>query len=237
MKNLPYNLIKEYPQNARDIEIIKERILHTDYEWWYQLTKYGLKYISAEAGYCFPSNINIIGMGAYSIVYEIENTNYVIKITNNDDEINWSKQIMKLQSSNKLYEENYIKIFDVIDTDIYSKEIVSNVDNTLSCSIIVIEKMDMIRVGIHNKLEELDAEIYDITGGVYLTNSDADSERIKRFIEEYDKPLTDVVKNILNKFVQLHKDAEKYGWYDYHLSNLMKEPNNNNYKFIDLQMP
>lgn len=237
MKNLPYNLIKEYPQNARDIEIIKERILHTDYEWWYQLTKYGLKYISAEAGYCFPSNIHIIGMGAYSIVYEIENTNYVIKITNNDDEINWSKQIMKLQSSNKLYEENYIKIFDVIDTDIYSKEIVSNVDNTLSCSIIVIEKMDMIRVGIHNKLEELDAEIYDITGGVYLTNSDADSERIKRFIEEYDKPLTDVVKNILNKFVQLHKDAEKYGWYDYHLSNLMKEPNNNNYKFIDLQMP
>ena len=236
MHNLPYNLIKEYPQNDRDIEIIKQRILHTDYEWWYKLTKYGLKYISAEKGYCFPSNIHIIGMGAYSIVYEIDNTNYVIKITNNDAEINWSKKIMELQKSDSLYENNYIKIYDIISTDIESFVIFSNNDEMINCSIIVTEKLSLIPVAIFNKLQELDDEMEDINDGVYLTNLDADSEKIKRFIDEYDKPLTDVVKNILNKFVQLHKDVEKYRWYDYHLSNLMKEPNNNNYKFIDLQM-
>lgn len=236
MNNLPYNLIKEYPQNDRDIEIIKQRILHTDYEWWYQLTKYGLTYISAEEGYCFPSNIHIIGMGAYSIVYSIDNTNYVIKITTNDTEINWAKQIMELQKSDSLYEKNYIKIYDVIDTDIYSEEIEDTGNGEKSCSIIVIEKMEIVPQAIYNKLKLIDDEIYDITGGVYLTNSDADSERIKRFIDEYDKPLTDVIKNILNKFFQIHKDAEKYEWFDYHLNNLMKEPNNNNYKFIDLQV-
>ena len=238
MTNLPYNLIKNYPTSDREIEIIKQRILHSDYEWWYQLTKYGLKYISAEEGYCFPSNVNIIGLGSFSVVYEIVNTNYVIKITNNETEINWSKTIESLQSVRKEYENNYVKIFDVISTDVESMEFDAYDSDikTFPCSIIVLEKLNVLTKEELKLFNDFEDELHDKTGYSFFTEYLMIDE-ITEYIEDLeiiDKPLDKRIKLMFEAYKQLAEDVDKFGWFDYHFHNLMKT-NNGNYKFIDLQ--
>ena len=76
MKDLPYNLIKEYPTSDWEIDIIKQRIIHKNDIVFKKLSKYGLKYAITEDGLFFPTNLHIIGLGSFSVVYEIVNTNY-----------------------------------------------------------------------------------------------------------------------------------------------------------------
>lgn len=233
-KNLPYNLIKDYPSEKREINIIAQRILHNDSIIWNKFEKYGLKYLKTENNKYFPTNIEIIGLGTYSVVYQIENTNYVLKITNEESEYNWNKIIFNLQLSNEIYLNNYIKIYDIVKSNIKSNYLNNTINIKDNCSFILLEKLEIIPDNELNKIYELEKLFFEKTN--YSFNDDwINPEIIINFIndENNNKIITDNLKNFLNIIIQLNKDKENYGWFDFHFQNLMKYKNNN-YKIIDL---
>ena len=233
-KNLPYNLIKNYPTENHEINIIAQRILHNDSNIWDKFEKYGLKYSKTENNKYFPINIEIIGLGAYSIIYQIQNSDYVLKITNEEYEYNWNKKIFDLQSTNEIYLNTYVKIYDIIKSNIKSNYLNNEKNIKENCSFILLEKLEIISDNELNKIYELNKIFFEKTN-YYFTDEWINPEIINNFIieEENNIKLTDNLKDFLNKIIQLNNDKENYGWFDFHFQNLMKNKNNN-YKIIDL---
>lgn len=239
MKILPYNLIKDYPTSDWEKDCVRQRVIHDNDKIWKKLSKYGLTYAKTEDDKFFPTNLYIIGLGAYSVVYAISDENnytYVLKITNNNTEINWTEQIQSLQSVKKDYVNRYVKIYDNIKSDVLSYDISGSYDDKIECSFIVLEKLYILDDNEKNLINSFDNKMYkDI--GCQLFDEYIDYYEISNYINEIelsDKPLDYNLKNILDAYLKLGIDVENYEWFDYHFHNLMKT-NDNNYKFIDLQ--
>ena len=235
---LPYNLIKTYPTSDWERDIIKDMLIHNDDETWKYLSKFGIKYKQTKDNKYFPTNIEIIGMGSFSVIYKITGTKYVLKITNNIYEVDWSDQLEGLQKyspDKEIYLKNYVNIIDGTDSEIVTPIFTSDYDDKYKVSFIILEELFPLSLDEIDNVGQLNnyySEFYnDDFFDEYL---DIDSLTEFRNLNLINEKFDNKYIILIDKIIQLANDIEEFNWKDFHLKNLMKDANEN-WKIIDLQ--
>ena len=235
---LPYNLIKTYPTSDWERDIIKDMLIHNDDETWKYLSKFGIKYKQTKDNKYFPTNIEIIGMGSFSVIYKITGTKYVLKITNNIYEVDWSEQLEGLQkysSDKEIYLKNYVNIIDGTDSEIVTPIFASAYGDKYNVAFIILEELfplSLDEIDILGHLNNYYSEFYnDDFFDEYL---DIDSLTEFRDLNIINEKFDNKYIILIDKLIQLSNDIEEFNWKDFHLKNLMKDVAGN-WKIIDLQ--
>ena len=235
---LPYNLIKTYPTSDWERDIIKDMLIHNDDETWKYLSKFGIKYKQTKDNKYFPTNIEIIGMGSFSVIYKITGTKYVLKITNNIYEVDWSDQLEGLQKyspDKEIYLKNYVNIIDGTDSEIVTPIFTSDYDDKYKVSFIILEELFSLSLDEIDNVGQLNNYYSELYGNdFYDEYLDIDSLTEFRNLNLINEKLDNKYIILIDKIIQLANDIEEFNWKDFHLKNLMKDANEN-WKIIDLQ--
>lgn len=235
---LPYNLIKTYPTSDWERDIIKDMLIHNDDETWKYLSKFGIKYKQTKDNKYFPTNIEIIGMGSFSVIYKITGTKYVLKITNNIYEVDWSDQLEGLQKyspDKEIYLKNYVNIIDGTDSEIVTPIFTSDYDDKYKVSFIILEELFSLSLDEIDNVGQLNNYYSELYGDEFYDEYlDIDSLTEFRNLNLINEKLDNKYIILIDKIIQLANDIEEFNWKDFHLKNLMKDANEN-WKIIDLQ--
>lgn len=235
---LPYNLIKTYPTSDWERDIIKDMLIHNDDETWKYLSKFGIKYKQTKDNKYFPTNIEIIGMGSFSVIYKITGTKYVLKITNNIYEVDWSEQLEGLQkysSDKEIYLKNYVNIIDGTDSEIVTPIFTSDYDDKYKVSFIILEELFSLSLDEIDNVGQLNNYYSELYGDEFYDEYlDIDSLTEFRNLNLINEKFDNKYIILIDKIIQLANDIEEFNWKDFHLKNLMKDANEN-WKIIDLQ--
>lgn len=234
---LPYNLIKTYPTSDWERDIIKDMLIHNDDETWKYLSKFGIKYKQTKDNKYFPTNIEIIGMGSFSVIYKITGTKYVLKITNNIYEVDWSEQLEGLQKyspDKEIYLKNYVNIIDGTDSEIVTPIFTSDYDK-YNVSFIILEELFPLSLDEIDNVGQLNNYYSELYGDEFYDEYlDIDSLTEFRNLNLINEKFDNKYIILIDKIIQLANDIEEFNWKDFHLKNLMKDANEN-WKIIDLQ--
>ena len=235
---LPYNLIKTYPTSDWERDIIKDMLIHNDDETWKYLSKFGIKYKQTKDNKYFPTNIEIIGMGSFSVIYKITGTKYVLKITNNIYEVDWSEQLEGLQKyspDKEIYLKNYVNIIDGTDSEIVTPIFTSDYDDKYKVSFIILEELFSLSLDEIDNVGQLNNYYSELYGDEFYDEYlDIDSLTEFRNLNLINEKFNNKYIILIDKIIQLANDIEEFNWKDFHLKNLMKDANEN-WKIIDLQ--
>lgn len=235
---LPYNLIKTYPTSDWERDIIKDMLIHNDDETWKYLSKFGIKYKQTKDNKYFPTNIEIIGMGSFSVIYKITGTKYVLKITNNIYEVDWSEQLEGLQKyspDKEIYLKNYVNIIDGTDSEIVTPIFTSDYDDKYKVSFIILEELFSLSLDEIDNVGQLNNYYSELYGDEFYDEYlDIDSLTEFRNLNLINEKFDNKYIILIDKIIQLANDIEEFNWKDFHLKNLMKDANEN-WKIIDLQ--
>lgn len=235
---LPYNLIKTYPTSDWERDIIKDMLIHNDDETWKYLSKFGIKYKQTKDNKYFPTNIEIIGMGSFSVIYKITGTKYVLKITNNIYEVDWSEQLEGLQKyspDKEIYLKNYVNIIDGTDSEIVTPIFTSDYDDKYKVSFIILEELFSLSLDEIDNVGQLNNYYSELYGDEFYDEYlDIDSLTEFRNLNLINEKFDNKYIILIDKIIQLANDIEEFNWKDFHLKNLMKDVNEN-WKIIDLQ--
>lgn len=235
---LPYNLIKTYPTFDWERDIIKDMLIHNDDETWKYLSKFGIKYKQTKDNKYFPTNIEIIGMGSFSVIYKITGTKYVLKITNNIYEVDWSEQLEGLQKyspDKEIYLKNYVNIIDGTDSEIVTPIFTSDYDDKYKVSFIILEELFSLSLDEIDNVGQLNNYYSELYGDEFYDEYlDIDSLTEFRNLNLINEKFDNKYIILIDKIIQLANDIEEFNWKDFHLKNLMKDANEN-WKIIDLQ--
>lgn len=227
MGNIAYDLIKDYPSTTRERNIIRKMVIHNDENIWKRLTKHGIEYTKNEKNEYFPKNINIIGLGSFSTIYELPN-NKVLKITNVTDELKWSYTIANLNK------KAYVKVFDIVESNIEAKQFGSEYEDKHKVSFIVLEKLYIISEDEIDFLYLLDDKL-TIEYKYSIFDPEIDINIIDKIdeLEILDKPFDQKYRKLIDFLKIVLIDISNYSWRDLHVGNIMKNKNGD-YKIIDL---
>ena len=235
---LPYNLIKTYPTSDWERDIIKDMLIHNDDETWKYLSKFGIKYKQTKDNKYFPTNIEIIGMGSFSVIYKITGTKYVLKITNNIYEVDWSEQLEGLQKyspDKEIYLKNYVNIIDGTDSEIVTPIFTSDYNDKYKVSFIILEELFSLSLDEIDNVGQLNNYYSELYGDEFYDEYlDIDSLTEFRNLNLINEKFDNKYIILIDKIIQLANDIEEFNWKDFHLKNLMKDANEN-WKIIDLQ--
>jgi len=208
---LPYNLIKTYPTSDWERDIIKDMLIHNDDETWKYLSKFGIKYKQTKDNKYFPTNIEIIGMGSFSVIYKITGTKYVLKITNNIYEVDWSEQLEGLQKyspDKEIYLKNYVNIIDGTDSEIVTPIFASAYGDKYNVAFIILEELfplSLDEIYILGHLNNYYSEFYNDDFFDYL---DIDSLTEFRDLNIINEKFDNKYIILIDKLIQLSNDIE-----------------------------
>lgn len=208
-------------------------------------TKYGIEFIQYEDDIFVPMNLTYIGGDGFSSVYRINNNDdIVIKVTNEESEIKFAKELIRYQEqkTNIDYINYFVKSQMLIPSNI------STINHTedyyeRNNVYIILEKLNNLTDNEIKLVDDFDEYHISITG--YPIFQDFDGIDIPRFNELIqDFIISTFLENdyinidFMNNFDMLYSSVVdiiiENKWFDFNIKNIMKD-NNNNLKIIDLQ--
>lgn len=191
----------------------------------------------------FMINIEEIGSGISSTIYEIKDTNKVLKISDNRNEFyGYEKLIEAFEEDSSI--KNYFEIpliLAPINKSFYQQIELSDIsyNNQNPRYYFILNKL--------NKLDDNETKIFedilkyynasDISEIIidYENEIDEDDEYIMdHLIENGHKYIDNEMKNIWEFFKIIFSYCEEYEFFDIHVDNIMKD-NQGNYKVIDIR--